>query len=183
MYEAQFDIIITDIMMAPVDGFEFADAIRSSDANIPIIFVSARDDYSAKARGFQIGIDDFMVKPISLPELELRINALLRRAQIVTSRHLEAGSLSMDIDEHSASVNKVDIPLTKREFDILFKLVSYPKKTFTRTQLMQEFWDADTTASTRTVDVYVTRLREKLSSCHDVQIQTVHGLGYKVVIG
>ncbi len=181
MYEMKFDIIITDIMMSPVNGFEFADAIRSSDKSVPIIFVSARDDISAKARGFQIGIDDYMVKPINLEELELRINALMRRAMIISSKHLEIGGLVIDTDEHTAYLEGQELSLTKREFDILYKLLSYPKKTFTRTQLMDEFWDSETASSSRTVDVYITRLREKLSACKNVQIVTVHGLGYKAV--
>ena len=123
-----------------------------------------------------------MVKPIDLDELLLRIGALLRRAKIAASRTLTVGSFTMNMDERTAYLNGEEIPLTAREFSLLYKLLSYPKKTFTRTQLMDEFWDAQTTSGTRTVDVYMTKLRSKLSACEDFEIATVHGLGYKAVI-
>ena len=123
-----------------------------------------------------------MVKPIELEEMLLRIGALLRRARIAASKKLTIGRFSMDMDEHAAYLSGDEIPLTTREFDILYKLLSYPKKTFTRQQLMDEFWDNDTTSSTRTVDVYMTKLRSKLADCTDFEIKTVHGLGYKAVI-
>ena len=123
-----------------------------------------------------------MVKPIDLDELFLRIGALLRRAKIASSRKLEVGSFSMDMDEHIALLGDEEINLTNREFNVLYKLLSYPKKTFTRQQLMDEFWDADTETAPRAVDVYMTKLRAKLSACGDFEIKTVHGLGYKAVI-
>lgn len=144
--------------------------------------MTARDDITSKQRGFRIGIDDYMVKPIDLDELFLRIGALLRRGRIASSRKLEIGSFVMDADEHTAYLNEEEISLTNREFSILYKLLSYPKKTFTRTQLMDEFWGADTETLPRAVDVYMTKLRSKLSGCVDFEIKTVHGLGYKVVI-
>ena len=123
-----------------------------------------------------------MVKPIDLDELFLRIGALLRRAKIAQSRKLEIGSFVMDADEHTAYLDGEEISLTNREFSILYKLLSYPKKTFTRTQLMDEFWDAETETAPRAVDVYMTKLRAKFASCEDFEIKTVHGLGYKAVI-
>jgi DNA-binding response OmpR family regulator len=182
MYKTTFDLIISDVMMPNIDGFEFAKTVRSLNAEIPILFMTARDDFASKQRGFRIGIDDYMTKPVDLDELFLRIGALLRRAKIASSRRLEVGSFIMDADERSATLDGEEIPLTVREFDLLYKLLSYPKKTFTRTQLMDEFWDADTATGTRTVDVYMTKLRAKLANCHDFEIQTVHGLGYKAVI-
>ena len=182
MYKRTFDLIVSDIMMPGTDGFELAKAVRSLNSDIPILFMSARDDLGSKQSGFRIGIDDYMTKPIDLDELFLRIGALLRRSKIASSRRLEVGSLVMDADERSATLEGEEISLTAREFDLLYKLLSYPKKTFTRTQLMDEFWDVDTQASTRTVDVYMTKLRAKLSECRDFEIQTVHGLGYKAVI-
>lgn len=182
LYENIFDLILSDIMMPGTDGFEFAQAIRESNDEIPILFMSARDDLVAKQRGFRIGVDDYMVKPIDLDELLLRIGALLRRAKIVASRKLQIGSFSMDADEHTAYLGGEEIPLTNREFSILYKLLSYPKKTFTRTQLMDEFWDADTETAPRAVDVYMTKLRAKLTDCSDFELKTVHGLGYKAVI-
>ena len=182
MYANMFDLIISDIMMPGVDGFAFAKNIRSLNQEIPILFITARDDIASKQRGFRIGVDDYMVKPIDLDELFLRIGALLRRSKIAASRKLEVGSFQMDADEHTAYLGDKEIALTNREFSILYKLLSYPKKTFTRQQLMDEFWDADTETAPRAVDVYMTKLRTKLSSCGDFEIKTVHGLGYKVVI-
>ena len=144
--------------------------------------MTARDDIASKQRGFRIGVDDYMVKPIDLDELFLRIGALLRRAKIASSRKIEIGSFTMDADEHTAYLGDEEISLTNREFSLLFKLLSYPKKTFTRTQLLDEFWDAETETAPRAVDVYMTKLRAKLSGCEDFEIKTVHGLGYKVVI-
>ena len=177
-----FDIIVSDIMMPGVDGFEFAHNVRELNENIPILFMTARDDITSKQRGFKIGVDDYMVKPIDLDELVLRIGALLRRANIAASRKIEIGNFIMDADERTAYLDKEEIPLTNREFSILYKLLSYPKKTFTRTQLMDEFWDADTETAPRAVDVYMTKLRAKLSECEAFEIKTVHGLGYKAVL-
>lgn len=181
-YETMFDLIISDIMMPGVDGFAFAKSVRELNEDIPILFMTARDDIASKQRGFRIGIDDYMVKPIDLEELFLRIGALLRRAKIASSRKLEIGSFVMDADEHTAYLKDEEISLTNREFSILYKLLSYPKKTFTRTQLMDEFWDADTETAPRAVDVYMTKLRGKLADCEDFEIKTVHGLGYKAVM-
>lgn len=182
MYENSIDLIISDIMMPGADGFEFARAVREFNAEIPILFMTARDDFMSKRMGYSIGIDDYMVKPIDLEELLLRIGALLRRAKIASSRKLIIGELVLDADEHSAYYKDEEITLTVREFALIFKLLSYPKKTFTRSQLMDEFWDADTSSGTRTVDVYMTKLRDKFSECSEFEIVTVHGLGYKAVI-
>ncbi len=177
-----FDLIISDIMMPGIDGFAFAAAIREQNQEIPILFMTARDDFPAKQRGFLAGIDDYMVKPVDLDELALRIAALMRRAKIAASKKLTVGSLTLDADERSASLNGEEISLTVREFNLIYKLLSYPKKTFTRQQLMDEFWDMGSATGTRTVDVYMTRLRDKFSGCDDFEIVTVHGLGYKAVI-
>ena len=182
MYETVFDLIVSDIMMPDIDGFEFVKTVRSLNENIPILFMTARDDFAAKQRGYRVGVDDYMVKPVDLDELFLRIGALLRRAKIASSRKLTVGSFTMDADEHTAYLNDEEINLTNREFNILYKLLSYPKKTFTRQQLMDEFWDADTNTAPRAVDVYMTKLRAKLSECTDFEIKTVHGLGYKAVM-
>ena len=176
------ELALLDIMMPEIDGFEFAKTVRSLNENIPILFMTARDDFASKQRGYRIGVDDYMVKPIDLDELFLRIGALLRRAKIASSRKLEVGSFSMDMDERIAMLGDEEINLTNREFNILYKLLSYPKKTFTRQQLMDEFWDADTDTAPRAVDVYMTKLRGKLSECKDFEIKTVHGLGYKAVV-
>ncbi|MBO5166645.1 MAG: response regulator transcription factor [Lachnospiraceae bacterium] len=182
MYNTVFDLIVSDIMMPDIDGFEFVKSVRELNENIPILFMTARDDFAAKQRGYRVGVDDYMVKPIDLDELFLRIGALLRRAKIASSRKLSIGNFTMDADEHTAYLNEEEIPLTSREFNLLYKLLSYPKKTFTRSQLMDEFWDADTASGPRTVDVYMTKLRGKLADCEAFEIVTVHGLGYKAVI-
>ncbi|GMO57807.1 MAG: response regulator transcription factor [Treponemataceae bacterium] len=182
------DIIISDIMMSGVDGFTFAQMVRAQNRTIPIMFMSARDDMSAKEKGFRAGIDDYMVKPVDMEEMCLRLGALLRRANIANEKKLTAGSLLMDADEMTAEIidaatgTHESIALTVREFNVLFKLLSYPKKTFTRNQLMDEFWGSENDSGPRTVDVYVTKLRDKLKACADIEIVTVHGLGYKAVL-
>ena len=182
MYNNTFDLIVSDIMMPGIDGFEFAKTVRELNEDIPILFMTARDDFASKQRGYRIGIDDYMIKPIDLDELFLRIGALLRRAKIASSHRLEIGKLVLDADERTAVLNDEEISLTAREFNILYKLLSYPKKTFTRTQLMDEFWDAESNTAPRAVDVYMTKLRDKFSGCNDFEIVTVHGLGYKAVM-
>lgn len=182
MYENTFDMIISDIMMPGINGYEFAEDVRGMDKEIPILFMTARDDFESKRKGFRAGIDDYMVKPIDLDELLLRIEALLRRAKIATNKKIEIGSLKLDAEEHTAYLHDEEINLTVREFNLLYKLLSYPKKTFTRSQLMDEFWDADSGSGSRVVDVYMTKIRDKFSECKDFEIVTVHGLGYKAVI-
>ena len=182
MYGQLFDLIISDIMMPGVDGFEFAKTVRSLNQDVPILFMTARDDFSAKLRGYQAGIDDFMVKPINLDELLLRITALLRRAKMQSTKRLTIKNTTLDADERAAYVGGEEIPLTAREFNILFKLLSFPKKTFTRSQLMDEFWNAESSSNLRAVDVYMAKLRDKFSGCEDFEIVTVHGLGYKAVL-
>lgn len=182
MYNTHFDLIISDIMLPKVDGFAFAENVRRLDRQIPILFMSARDDLPAKQKGFQLGIDDYMVKPIELGELLLRVRALLRRANIEAEKKLTVGNLEMDADGMTATVDGEEIPVTTREFNILFKLLSYPKKTFSRAQLMDEFWGIETETSLRAVDVYVTKLRDKFEGCDGFKIVTVRGLGYKAVL-
>ena len=173
LYNDLFDLIVSDIMMPGMDGFEFARTVRENSKELPILFMTARDDFAAKRQGFQIGVDDYMVKPIDLEELVLRVGARHR---------LEVGDVKLDADERSCTVKGEEVNLTTREFNILYKLLSYPKKTFTRAQLMDEFWDADSSSTLRTVDVYMTKLREKFSDTDAFEIQTVRGLGYKAVI-
>lgn len=182
MYNNTFDLIVSDIMMPDIDGYEFAKTVRELNEDIPILFMTARDDFASKQKGYRIGIDDYMVKPIDLDELLLRIGALLRRAKIASSHRLEIGSLILDVDERTAVFDGEEISLTMREFNILYKLLSYPKKTFTRTQLMDEFWDVESNTAPRAVDVYMTKLRDKFSKCDAFEIVTVHGLGYKAVV-
>ena len=182
MYNQLYDLIISDIMMPGIDGFEFARTVRKVNQRIPILFMSARDDLPSKQKGFQLGIDDYMVKPVDLDELVLRVRALLRRANIELERKITVGNLVLDADGMSAEVDGEEISLTTREFNIIFKLLSYPKKTFSRAQLMDEFWELDSEAGLRAVDVYMTKLRNKLSGCNGFKIATGRGLGYKAVL-
>ena len=182
LYNNLYDLIISDIMMPEVDGFAFARTVRQVNKHIPILFMSARDDLPAKQKGFQLGIDDYMVKPIELSELLLRVRALLRRANIETERKITVGNLVLDADGLTAEIDGEEVPVTTREFNILYKLLSYPKKTFSRAQLMDEFWGVDSDASLRAVDVYITKLRDKFSGCDGFEIKTVRGLGYKAVL-
>ncbi|MCM1055447.1 MAG: response regulator transcription factor [Bacteroides sp.] len=182
MYADSFDLIVSDIMMPDIDGFELAKAVRALNEEIPILFMTARDDLASKQKGYRIGIDDYMVKPVDPDELLLRIGALLRRAKIAASRRLTVGGLTLDMDERAAVYRDEPVLLTAREFNIIFKLLSYPNKTFTRAQLMDEFWDSESNTAPRAVDVYMTKLRSKFEKCTEFEIKTVHGLGYKAVI-
>ena len=155
--------------------------VRSVDKKIPILLMTARDDMAAKQRGFRAGVDDYMVKPIDVDELLLRIEALLRRARIEKEKRLVMGKTVLDAEEMSAYVDGTEILLTVREFSILYKMLSYPRRTFSRAQLMDEFWSGETSASLRAVDVHITRIRDKFSVSEDFRIVTVHGLGYKAV--
>lgn len=182
MYGNIYELIISDIMMPGTDGFEFAENVRMVNKHIPILFMSARDDLPSKQRGFQLGIDDYMVKPIELDELLLRVRALLRRANIEMERRLTVGNLTLDADAITAEINGEEVPVTTREFNIIYKLLSYPNKTFSRAQLMDEFWGIESETSLRAVDVYITKLRDKLSACDGFEIKTIRGIGYKAVL-
>jgi DNA-binding response OmpR family regulator len=182
MYTERFDMIISDIMMPGIDGYEFAQTVRQQNENIPILFMTARDDFSSKEKGYRLGIDDYIVKPVDLNELLLHIEALLRRANIAMDKRLTVGNLILDEEEVSATVDNTPVELTLREFQILFKMLSYPKRTFTRSQLLDEFNGLESESGLRTVDVHITNLRTKFSHCDSFKIVTVRGLGYKAVI-
>ena len=177
-----FDLVITDVMMPKLDGFALAELIRDKNSEVPILFMSARDDKPSKQLGFKLGIDDYITKPFDIDIFLLKIKAVLRRSAIKKTNSIEVGNLTLNADEHTAYVDGEELPLTVREFDLLFKLLSYPKKTFTRSQLMEEFWDYDSSSTSRTVDVYMAKLREKTAACNGFEIVTVHGLGYKAVL-
>ena len=178
----EFDLVLSDIMMPHMDGFSLVEKLCAKNKEIPIIFMTARDDKFSKQLGYKLGIDDYVVKPFDLDELLLKVGAILRRTQISQNKKLVVGNLILDQEEHMAYIDGKELQLTVREFDLLFKLLSYPKKTFTRSQLMEEFWDYDSSATSRTVDVYMAKLRDKTSACAAFEIVTVHGLGYKVVL-
>lgn len=182
MEKMSFDMIISDIMMKDTDGFEFAEQVRVINKDIPFLFLTARDDIQSKEKGYRMGIDDYIVKPVEMKELIFRIEAILRRARIANKKKIVVGSLELDSVENAAYYNGENLGLSVKEFNILFKFLSYPKRTFTRTQLMNEFWGYDSESAPRTVDVCITKLRGKISECKDIEIVTVHGLGYKAVI-
>lgn len=177
------DLILLDIMMPRMDGYEFTEILRGNRAlgEIPILMVTAKETPADRRKGFIIGTDDYMVKPVDEEEMILRIGALLRRSRIVNERRLFIGGTLLDYDSFSVSSEGYIMELPKKEFLLLYKLLSYPNKIFTRRQLMDEIWDMDTDTDERTVDVHVNRLRERFRENHDFEIATVRGLGYKAV--
>ncbi len=178
LYARDVDLVVSDIMMPGTDGFTLAEAVRRYDAELPILFMTARDDMAAKQRGYAAGIDDYLSKPFDLEELALRVNALLRRAKVNLSRRIEMGRVTLDVDERAAYLDGEAVDLTLREFEVLWKLLANPRKAFTRNQLVGEYWGG---GATRTVDVYVAKIRKCFADCDDFSIVTVHGLGYKAV--
>jgi DNA-binding response OmpR family regulator len=175
------DLIILDIMMPKMDGFEFTSTLRQSGCNIPILMVSAKQSPVDKRKGFIIGTDDYMTKPVDEEEMVLRVGALLRRSKIASERKLTVGSTTLYFDSLSVTCDGESQELPQKEFLLLFKLLSYPNKIFTRRQLMDEIWDMESESDERTVDVHVSRLRDRYRSCKDFEIVTVRGLGYKAV--
>ena len=181
--ESQFiDLVISDLMMPQMDGYEFISSLRDTNHEIPILIVTAKDDFFSKEKGFQIGSDDYMVKPIDVNEMVLRVAALLRRTKMIHDRKQTIGSTTFECDSLTVITPNEQLVLTQKEFYLLYKLISYPNKIFTRKQLMDEIWGMDTTSDTQTVDVHINRLRRHFESNHDFKIVTVRGLGYKAVI-
>lgn len=175
------DLIILDIMMPRMDGFEFTSTLRQSGCNIPILMISAKQSPIDKRKGFIIGTDDYMTKPVDEEEMVLRVGALLRRSRIANERKLSVGSTVLYYDSLSVEDTSGTSELPQKEFLLLFKLLSYPGKIFTRRQLMDEIWDMESESDERTVDVHVSRLREKFRANEDFEIVTIRGLGYKAV--
>ena len=182
MYNSIYELIISDIMMPEVDGFEFARSVREINRQIPILFMSAKDDLTSKQKGFQIGIDDYMVKPIDVNELLLRVEALLRRAKIIYEKKLEFDHVCLDYINLTVTIDDNSQILPQKEFQLLYKLLSFPNHTFTRQQIMDELWGYDSETDIRTVDVHINRLRDRFRDIPYFQIQTVRGLGYKGMI-
>ena len=175
------DLIILDVMMPRMDGFELTEALRQSGCNIPILMVTAKQSPVDKRKGFIIGTDDYMVKPIDEEEMVLRVGALLRRSKIVSERKLTVGATTLRYDSLTVEASGEVSELPQKEFLLLFKLLSYPGKIFTRRQLMDEIWDMDSESDERTVDVHISRLRDRYRENPDFEIVTVRGLGYKAV--
>ena len=181
MYRTTFDLIISDIMMPGTDDFEFAKTVRSLNENIPILFVTALGDYHSMEKSFRAGVDDYMIKPVDLNLMLLRIGALLRRAKISQSKTIEIGNFQINSESYEVTIGGNAVPFSLREFRILFKLLSYPGKTFSREHLMEDFWEAESETTPRSVDVYMTKIRDKISPCEQIEIVTVRGIGYKAV--
>ena len=175
------DLIISDIMMPNMDGFELIQSIRDAQFNLPVLMITAKESFQDKQHGFLLGIDDYMVKPVNVHEMVLRVGAILRRAQIINERKQNVGETLLEYDSLSVYQNGKAMVLPQKEFYILYKLISYPNRIFTRQELMDEFWGLDSETDTRTVDVHINRLRDHFKNNMDFEILTVRGLGYKVV--
>lgn len=175
------DLIISDIMMPNLDGFELTEMLRDANFNMPVLLVTAKETFADKRKGFLAGIDDYMVKPVDVNEMVLRVGALLRRARIANERKIVCGETVINYDSLTVSFGGQELLLPQKEFSLLYKLVSYPNKIFTRQQLMDEIWGMDSETDERTVDVHINRLRDRIKGCRDFQIVTVRGLGYKAV--
>ncbi len=179
--QQHIDLIITDIMMPVMDGYDLTDQLREAGYNLPVLMISAKDTPKDKKRGFGVGTDDYMVKPVDIEEMVLRIRALLRRSQIVSERKLTIGKVTLDYDALTVTRENERITLPQKEFYLLYKLLSYPDIIFTRLQLMDEIWGMNSQSDDRTVNVHINRLRERFYSYPEFEIETVRGLGYKAV--
>ena len=175
------DLIVADIMMPNMDGYELTKAIRAAKMDLPILMVTAKDQFDDMQRGFRAGTDDYMIKPINVKELVLRVEALLRRAKIQSEKKITVGGTVLDYDALTVTIHGEETILPQKEFYLLYKLLSYPNKIFTRPQLMDEIWGMFSETDERTVNTHINRLRERFSDCKDFEIVTVRGLGYKAV--
>ena len=181
METTHIDLVILDLMMPTMDGYTFLKTMRSDGSNIPVLIITARDSAEDIRKSFTLGTDDYMIKPVDEVEMILRVRALLRRAKISEEQKITIGGTTLMYDSFTVIQDGNEIQLPKKEFQILFKLLSFPNKTFTRAKLMEEFWSMDSESEARTVDVHINRLRERLRDNRDFQIVTVRGLGYKAV--
>ncbi len=181
MDQSHIDLVVLDIMMPKMDGYEFTRLLRETDNNLPILMVSAKQLPADKRRGFLVGTDDYITKPIDEEEMLLRIKALLRRAQIVNEQKIRIGAVVLDYNSFTVSKNGESLVLPQKEFLLLYKLLSYPGKIFTRIQLMDEIWGADSDTGWETVTVHIGRLRKRLEGYTEFEIESVRGLGYRAV--
>lgn len=179
--DSVIDLIIADIMMPKMNGFELTKNLRDYDIYCPLLIVTARDDYESLQRAFTLGADDYMIKPINVKELLVRVKALLRRAKISAEKKIVIGSTVLDFEEMAVKADGREIILPLKEFNLLFKLLSYPGKIFTRRQLMDEIWGMDSDTDDRTINTHINRLRDKFEDNPDFKIVTIRGLGYKAV--
>lgn len=181
-YERQIDLIVADIMMPVMDGYDMLKELRDDNQNVPVLFVTAKSTFDDKKRGFDLGIDDYITKPIDYEELILRIKALLRRANISDKMKITMGNFSMDENDYSVMYQDKYIELTKKEFELLFKLLSYPNRVMTKMQLLEDIWGYDSNSSEDTIKTHVNKIRNKLGNISEFEIVSVKGLGYKVVV-
>jgi len=181
MYNNLYELIISDIMMPKIDGFEFAENVRRVNKHIPILFMSAKDDLSSKQKGYQLGIDDYMVKPIDINEMLLRVNALLRRAKSVSEKKLNFGKTSLEYNSCTVTDENGSQILPLKEFQLIYKLLSYPGQIFTRQQILDDIWGIEEYVDSNTLDVHINRLRERFKNNSDFEIVTIRGLGYRAV--
>ena len=179
--DSYFDLIISDIMMPVMDGYDLVRALREAGTNTPVLMITAKDSFDDMKLGFNSGTDDFMVKPVNVNEMVLRVGALLRRAQMINERRLTIGDTVMECDSLAITSKGVKMILPQKEFMLLFKMASFPGKIFTRQQLMDEIWGYESETDTHTVDVHIGRLRDRFRDNEDFKIVTMRGVGYKVV--
>lgn len=182
MENEHVDLILTDILMPVMDGFQFLRSVRDVFPEMPILMITAKDDFASKSMGFTLGADDYMTKPVNMQEMVLRIRALLRRSNIISAKKLTIHNTLLDYDSMTISHGEKSVMLTPKEFQLLYKLLSYPNKIFTRKQLMDEIWGVESQSDTQTIDVHINRLRRHFEHNPDFEIVTIRGLGYKAVI-
>lgn len=181
-YERQIDLIVADIMMPVMDGYELVKNLRDNNEEVPVLFLTAKSTFEDKRQGFELGIDDYVTKPIDYEELLLRIKALLRRANISNKMKINIGTFTMDENDYSVTTNNNQIELTKKEFELLFKLLSYPNKVMTKMQLLEDIWGYDSNSSEDTIKTHINKIRNKLKDVKEFEIISVKGLGYKVLV-
>ena len=181
LHREYYDLLIADIMMPVMNGYELVHSLRAAEQNIPVLMITAKGGFDDMEEGFRSGVDDYMVKPVNINEMVLRVNALLRRARIQNERRLVIGSTTLECDTLTVTVGDVTTVLPQKEFMLLYKMASYTGKIFTRKQLMDEVWGYDGFADTHTVEVQIGRLRDRFRDNADFSIVTIRGVGYKVV--
>ena len=182
MDKNHIDLMISDIMMPKMDGYELTKEIRDAGFDMPILFVTAKDSIDDKRTGFMLGVDDYMVKPIDMDEMILRVGVLLRRANIINQRQLKIKDVVLSYDEYTLTKGEEVFQLPQKEFQLIYKLLSYPNKIFTRQELIDEIWGLESDSEQRTVDVHIKRLREKFDKFEEFEIVTIRGVGYKGII-
>lgn len=176
------DLIVTDIMMPEMDGYELISSLREANYEVPILIITAKEDFEDKKRGFTLGADDYMVKPINIDELILRVNSLLKRSKSTNERIIKIGNVELNYDKLEVKKADKKYQLTQKEFYLIYKLLSTPDTIFKRQDLIEEIWGLENESDFRTIDVHVKRIREKLEDITEFEIVTIRGIGYKAII-